>query len=103
MQGAGATNSWIEVYIGTSAPVQGNDYSDTKVNSLNTWSGCGGSAFNGNISDIGCSGTLVGAGGKIKFVADGTVYVLLKAGSSGGTLGTGGITVSNIKLTEPSH
>ncbi|MES1249931.1 MAG: hypothetical protein ABUL46_04560, partial [Chitinophaga rupis] len=102
MQGAGATNSWIEVYLGTSAPVQGNDYSDTKINSLNTWSGCGGSAFNGNISDIGCSGTLVGAGGKIKFAADGTVYVLLKAGSSGGTLGTGGITVSNIKLTEPS-
>ena len=103
MQGAGATNSWIEVYLGTSAPVQGNDYSDTKINSLNTWSGCGGSAFNGNISDIGCSGTLVGAGGKIKFAADGTVYVLLKAGSSGGTLGTGGITVSNMKLTQPSH
>lgn len=103
MQGAGATNSWIEVYLGTSAPVQGNDYSDTKINSLNTWSGCGGSTFNGNISDIGCSGTLVGAGGKIKFAASGTVYVLLKAGSSGGTLGTGGITVSNIALTEPSH
>ncbi|HTI08618.1 MAG TPA: PKD domain-containing protein [Puia sp.] len=103
MQGAGATNSWIEVYLGTSAPVQGNDYSDNKINSLNTWSGCGGSAFNGNVSDIGCSGTLVGAGGKIKFAANGTVYVLLKAGSSGGTLGTGGITVSNIMLTEPSH
>lgn len=103
MQGAGATNSWIEVYLGTSAPVQGNDYSDNKINSLNTWSGCGGSAFNGNVSDIGCSGTLVGAGGKIKFAASGTVYVLLKAGSSGGTLGTGGITVSNIMLTEPSH
>jgi hypothetical protein len=103
MQGAGASNSWVEVYLGTAVPVQGSDYSDTKFNSLNTWAGCGGSAFNGNLSDIGCSGTGVGTGGKIKFTASGTIYLVLKAGSSGGTLGTGGIIVSNIALTEPSH
>lgn len=103
VQGAGATNSWVEVYLGATVPVQGSDYTDNKFNSLNTWSGCGGSSFNGNLSDIGCSGTGVGAGGKIKFTASGTIYLVIKAGSSGGTLGTGGITFSNIALTEPSH
>lgn len=103
LQGAGATDSWVEFYLGSSAPVQGSDYSDNKFNSMNTWSGCGGSAFSGNINDIGCSGTGTGTGGKVKFATSGTIYVMIKAGSSGGTLGTGGVTVTSIGLMEPSH
>jgi hypothetical protein len=103
VSGSGCTNTWVEFYLGTSAPVQGSDYTDNKYNSLNTWSGCGGSAFDGNINSIGCSGNGAGQGGTITFAQSGTVYVMIKAGSSGGSMGTGGVTVSSIALTEPSH
>ena len=103
LSGPGCTNTWVEFYLGTSAPVQGSDYTDNKYNSMNTWSGCGTGPFSGNINDIGCSGVGVGDGGSVTFSQSGTVYVMIKAGSSGGTLGTGGVTVSNITLSEPSH
>jgi hypothetical protein len=103
LQGAGASNSWVEFYIGSAAPVQGSDYSDNKFNSLNTWVGCGKSVFSGDINSIGCSGTGVGQGGKITFATSGTRYIMIKAGSSGGTLGTGGVTVTNIGLWMHSH
>ncbi|HEX9511968.1 MAG TPA: hypothetical protein VF939_15865 [Puia sp.] len=103
LQGAGASNSWLEFYLGTAAPAQGSDYSNNKYNSLNTWAGCGGSSFSGDINTIGCSGTGVGQGGKITFATSGTLYVVIKAGSAGGTLGTGGVMVTNISLRMPSH
>ena len=103
VQGSGASNSWIEFYLGTTVPAQGSDYTDTKYNSMNTWSGCGGGAFSGSVNEIGCSGTGVGMGGAVTFAKSGTVYVVIKAGSSGGTLGTSGVTVSSITLSEPSH
>lgn len=103
LSGSGATNTWVEFYLGTTAPVQGSDYTDNKYNSMNTWSGCGIAAFSGSINTIGCSGTGVGQGGAITFASSGTVYVMIKAGSSGGTIGTGGVTVSSITLNEPSH
>ncbi|WP_143307080.1 PKD domain-containing protein [Chitinophaga vietnamensis] len=100
VQGSGATNSWFEVYVGTDAPVQGKDYSGNKFISLNTWAGCGNAPFNGDLAAIGCSGSGTGAGGKLHFTSNNTVYILIKAGSSGGTLGNGGITVANVKLLE---
>lgn len=103
LSGPGATNCWFEFYIGTTVPTQGSDYTDNKVNSLNTWAGCGVSAFtNQSINVIGCSGTDVGQNGAMTFKASGTVYVMIKAGVSGGSMGTGGITVSSITLNEPT-
>lgn len=104
LTGTGCTNTWLEFYIGSTVPVQGSDYTDNKVNSLNTWSGCGVSAFtNQSINAIGCSGTNVGQNGAMTFKTAGTVYVMIKAGVSGGSMGTGGVTVSSITLNEPSH
>jgi hypothetical protein len=103
VSGSGCTNTWVEFYLGTTAPVQGSDYTDNKYNSLNTWAGCGGSAFDGDINTIGCSGNGAGQGGTVTFAQSGTVYVMIKAGVSGGSMGTGGVTVSSITLTEPSH
>ena len=103
LSGAGATNTWIEFYLGMTVPTQGSDYTDNKYNSMNTWAGCGIATFSGSINDIGCSGTGQGQGGAITFAKSGTVYVVIKAGSSGGTVGTGGVTVSSITLAEPSH
>jgi len=100
VQGAGASNTWVEFYFGTSAPTQGSDYTDTKLWSMNTYSGCGKTAFNGNVVAIGCSGT--GAkSGQVTFSKSETIYVVIKAGSYLGFLGTGGVTVSNAGL--PSH
>jgi hypothetical protein len=101
VQGAGATDSWVEFYIGFTAPSQGTDYTDSKYYSLNTYSGCGKTAFNGNVVTIGCSGS-GSSNGQITFSKSGTAYVVIKAGTNT-TLGAGGVNISNIGLNAPSH
>jgi len=93
----GSTNTWVEFYFGTTVPSQGNDYTDNKLWSLNTWSGCGGGPESGNIVNLNCAGSGA-ASGQITFPSNETIYVLIKAGSSGGSLGTGGVTVTNVEL-----
>lgn len=102
VQGAGASQTWVEFYIGVTAPTPGSDYTDTKLWSMNTWSGCGVGPFNGNVVTIGCSGSGASSG-QISFSSDKTVYLVIKAGSYQGSLGTGGVTVSNVGLYMPSH
>ncbi len=97
VSGGGITDSWVEFYIGATVPTQGSDYTDNKIYSLNWWSGCGIGAFNGNVVAIGCSGAGP-TSGTISFATSGTYYVVIKAGSSGGTLGSGGVTVADIAL-----
>jgi hypothetical protein len=97
VSGSGATDTWFEVYFGTVAPVAGSDYTNGGIRiALNTWAGCGNTAFNGNIATIGCDGALVGKNGAIRFTTAGTVYLLIKTG--GGNLGTTGISVDNVEL-----
>lgn len=97
VSGSGATDTWFEVYFGTTAPVQNNDYSSGGVQiALNTWSGCGNATFSGNIATIGCAGALVGKSGKIRFATAGTIYLLIKTG--GADLGTSGISIDNVEL-----
>jgi hypothetical protein len=96
----GSTNTWVEFYFGTSTPTQGSDYTDNKLWSLNTWSGCGGGPESGNIVQLNCAGSGASTG-QITFPQNETIYFLIKAGSSGGTLGTGGVTVSNVVLDMP--
>ena len=100
VSGSGITDSWVEFYIGATVPAQGSDYTDNKIYSLNWWSGCGLTPFDGNIVSIGCSGSGPTSGpnaGIITFPTTGTYYVVIKAGSSGGTLGSG-VTVADIAL-----
>jgi PKD repeat protein len=100
VKGDGATNTWVEVYFGTTAPAQGADYTDNNFIALNTWSGCGGSPFNGNLATIGCAGNGVGKSGRMTFSQSGTVYLVIKAGSCcGGNMGNG-ITIDDISLRE---
>jgi hypothetical protein len=97
VSGSGATDTWFEVYFGTVAPVAGADYTNGGIRiALNTWAGCGNSAFNGNIATIGCDGALVGKNGVVRFTTAGTIYLLIKTG--GGNLGTTGISVDNVEL-----
>jgi len=103
VKGNGATNTWFEVYFGTKAPVQGADYSGTGITkyiALNTWSGCGLIPFDGNLAEIGCDGDGKGKDGTVTFApADTTIYMVIKAGSSGGNMGSG-ITLDNVKFME---
>ncbi len=101
VKGGGAAETWFEVIFGTTEPAQGSDYSGNKWNSINTWSGCGIANFEGDLATIGCSGTGVGAGGKITFDASGKVYMVIKGGCGGaGTFGPNGITIDDVKLIE---
>ena len=100
VSGAGITDSWVEFYLGATVPTQGSDYTDNKIYSLNWWAGCGTSPFDGNVVSIGCSGNGPSSG-NISVSTTGTYYVVIKAGSSGGTLGSGGVTVADIALDQP--
>ena len=37
---------------------------------------------------------------KIKFATAGTIYIVIKAGSSGGTMGNGGINIDDVTFSE---
>ncbi len=105
INGQGAKDSWVEFYIGTTAPVQGSDYTDNKLWSINTWSSCGLSSFNGDVVKIGCSGSGDALGDFVP-AKDEMVYIVIKAGSSsgtGGTLGAGGVNVTSVTLNKPSN
>jgi hypothetical protein len=96
----GSTNTWVEFYFGTSVPTQGSDYTDNKLWSLNTYSGCGSGPETGNIVQLNCAGSGASTG-QITFPQNETIYFMIKAGSYQGTLGTGGVTVSNVVLDMP--
>jgi hypothetical protein len=100
IKGAGATNSWVEVLFGTEAPAVDTDYSDGMYTGLNTWDGCGSTAFDANIAVFGCKAGAAGLGqnGEVTFDESGTIYLVIKAGSYDGTLGEGGVQLDNVKL-----
>jgi hypothetical protein len=93
VSGSGATNTWFEVWVGSAQPVPGSDYnSGSKIISLNTWAGCGGSAFNGKLSAISCSGD----GDPFTVPTTGTYYLVIKCG--GQDTGLTGISFTNVTL-----
>ncbi|WP_158829253.1 PKD domain-containing protein [Mucilaginibacter lacusdianchii] len=94
VSGSGATDTWFEVYVGQAVPVQGQDYNDggTRL-ALNTWNGCGKTAFSGKLSAISCGGS---GGGVVSFPTAGTAYVVIRTGGS--NLGATGISVTNLEL-----
>lgn len=97
VEGSGATDVWFEVYLGTSAPTPNNDYSDGGIRlGLNTWTGCAKTPFEGQLSSIGCTGSLIGSGKTVTFDQSGTIYLLIKCG--GADAGTTGISVDNVEF-----
>lgn len=88
----GATDCWFEVYVGQSEPVPGTDYADGgKRLALNTWAGCGNTAFSGKLSALSCDG----GDGTVEFENSGTAYLMIRTG--GASLGSG-ITIDNVEL-----
>ena len=95
--GPGSVNTWFEIYISPTAPSQNNDYSaGGKRLQLNTWAGCATAPFSGLLSVLGCGSADV-SGPVVTFAESGTVYFVIKSGSTGdGNINS--ITVSNVKL-----
>lgn len=93
VSGSGATNTWFEVWVDTKKPVNGQDYNTGKKPiSLNTYAGCGGSAFNGKLSALSCSGD----GNPFTVSTTGTYYLVIKCG--GDNTGVTGISFTNVTL-----
>lgn len=71
-------DTWFEVYVLDNLPVPGQDISGTVYRNINTWDGCGKSAFKGRVSAIGCNGAK--NGGVYTATTTGTVYLAIKCG-----------------------
>ena len=90
--GSGAVNTWFEVYVSKTPPVQFSDYSGDIRMQLNTWAGCATAPFDGKLSAVGCGGS----GNIIRFDEAGTVYFIVKSG--GEWLGDTGISIDNLEM-----
>ena len=98
--GGGVTvNTWFEVYASTTQlQFKISDYSaDGRRMGLSTWDGCGSDAFEGKLSVIGC----VGSGNKVTFDQSGTIYLVVKSG--GKSLGSTGISITNVEMRGSSN
>jgi hypothetical protein len=73
-------DTWFEVYMLNSIPPAGQDVSGKVYRNINTWDGCGKSAFKGRVSSIGCNGDK--NGGVYTATTTGTVYLFIKCGGT---------------------
>ena len=93
ISGSGAFDSWFQVYVGKTVPQQGQEYTEGgSILGLNTWNGCGKTAFAGALTSISCDGN----GGVVQFPTSGTVYLVIRGG--GTNLGTSGISIDNVEM-----
>jgi len=91
---SGVSNTWFEVYCSTTPPTQGNDYNAGGIlRNINTWDGCGTSAFNGKVSVVGCNADK--NKGTFKATATGVMYLVVKCG---GENLNNGISVDNLEV-----
>lgn len=96
--GSGSTDMWFQVILGVEEPAEGSGYSGDLYLGMDTSESdtCGVEPFEGNLPEIACQNSGISQEGIITFDEPMTVYVVVKAGSSG-NLGT--ITVDNLALT----
>ena len=93
VSGSGSVNTWFEVYASPEAPVQGQDYTaGGRLMGLSTYDGCANDPFDAKLSKYGC----VGSGNQITFDQSGIIYLLIKSG--GESIGSTGITVTNVEM-----
>jgi hypothetical protein len=97
ISGSGMSDCWFEVYMGTTAPVDGVDYNDGGIRlGLNTWDGCGSEPFNGVFTELTCSNG--GGDGTFEFPQAVTAYLVIRAG--GADFGAEGVSIDNIAVRE---
>lgn len=95
--GSGSTDMWFQVILGSEEPVEGSGYSGELYVGMDTSESdtCGVEPFEGNLPEIACQSSGINQEGLITFDEPTTIYVVVKAGSSG-NLGT--LTIDNIEL-----
>lgn len=98
VSGGANTDTWFEVYAGTTPPVTGSDYTDTRIMGLSTWNGCGNATFSGRLSVIGCvsNSQTESISNKVVFDTAGTIYLVIRSGGS--ALAPEGITITNVEF-----
>ncbi|WP_194768243.1 hypothetical protein [Tamlana sp. I1] len=91
--GQGSTDTWFEVYLSKTPPVQGQEYTaDGRRMGMSTWDGCATAPFEGKLSLVGC----VGSGNIVSFDTAGTVYLVVRCG--GADVGPTGISMTNVEV-----
>ncbi len=88
---SGLENTWFEVYILNSLPSTGQDISGSVYRNINTWDGCGKSAFAGKVSAVGCGSK---NGGTFTATTTGPVYLVIKCGGDK----VNGLTIDNVEV-----
>ncbi len=98
VSGEACTETWFEVYAGTTPPVVGQDYTDTKIMGLSTWDGCATSTFSGRLSVVGCvqNSQTQSISNIVNFNTSGTIYLVIRSG--GNVLPASGITIKNVEM-----
>jgi len=90
----GVSDSWGEVFVGATVPVQNTDYTDNKILTVHhTWS-CGATTYSGLATETGCDGNP--DAGKFTISTAGTYYVVYKSG--GASWGGNPIVLDNVTL-----
>jgi hypothetical protein len=93
VKGGGLTDSWFEVYVGTTEPTPGVDYTNGGIRlGLNTWEGCGSDPINGPFTIYSCTGD----DGTFQFPTNRTVYLVIRGG--GADYGDEGLTIDNVSV-----
>lgn len=98
VSGGTFSESWFEVYAGTAAPVEGQDYTDNKIMGLSTWDGCATSPFSGRLSVVGCvkNSNTDTVSNVVTFTTSGTIYLVIRSGGNG--YDPDGITITNVEM-----
>lgn len=101
--GGGFIETWFEVYVGTTAPVAGVEYTangttDFKIMGLSTWDGCATAPFSGRLTNIGCvkNSKTDTIDNTITFAESGTIYLYIRSG--GNVFDPSGITITNVEM-----
>lgn len=101
--GGGFIETWFEVYVGTTAPVDGVEYTangttDFKIMGLSTWDGCATAPFSGRLTNLGCvkNSKTDAIDNTITFAESGTIYLYIRSG--GNIYDPAGITITNVEM-----
>lgn len=100
ISGGGAEDTWFEVYVDSTAPAAGmTDYSfGGKRMGFSTWCYGNNKAFDGILSSPGIACEDAIGKNTISFQQSGDVYLVIRIGGS--NLGSTGISIDNVSLTE---
>ena len=96
MNYVGISDAWGEVYLGSTRPVDGQEYSGDRrlIKAFNSWECPSSITYRGNASESGCDSE--SDPGSFEILQDGTYYILFRSG--GASYGSSGIVIDDWSL-----